>query len=254
MLKHRLIALILLREGKVVQSVQFKHTNAIHYDPVHALESFNRWAIDEIVVLNVARNDKDAKELPATVQRISRSCFVPLTAGGWIRSVDDARQLLARGADKVVLNTAAFDRPELISELARQFGNQCIVVSIDAQTSDDGGEVVVVDRGRRPTGTKVVDWARQAEERGAGEILLNSIPHDGKRRGYHLDLLRSVSEAVNIPLIAMGGVLRWEHLAQGITEAGADAVAAANIFHYTEHSSKKAKRYLLNKGLNFRQL
>jgi imidazole glycerol-phosphate synthase subunit HisF len=252
MLKKRVIAVILVRDGRVVQSVNFRHTNVIHYNPIHAIHSFNRWAIDEILVLNVSKTPDSKKEFSEVIQSISQECFVPLSAGGWVQTVEDARDLFQRGADKIVVNTMAFERPELITELALKYGNQAVVVSIDAKPNGKGVETVVVNRGERMTEMPVLDWARLAESKGAGELFVNSIPNDGARKGYNLPLMRAVKDAVRVPVIAMGGVLTWTHLAEGAEFM--DAVAAANIFHYTEHSTKKAKQFLLEKGFNFRKV
>ncbi|WDP89715.1 MAG: imidazole glycerol phosphate synthase subunit HisF [Desulfobacter sp.] len=254
MLKNRLIAVILLRRGQVVQSVRFKHTNIIHYDPIHAVESFNRWAVDEIVLLDVTREKSGRPLFLDALDRISSQCFVPLSAGGWVADPADARELLSHGADKVVVNTQAFQSPRLVTELAGRFGSQCVVVSIDAVRDGAGDWQVVVDRGRSPQPVSAVDWAKRAVDLGAGELFVNSLEHDGNRKGYALDLIRAVGRHVNAPVIAMGGVFTWEHLALGIEEAGADAVAAANIFHYTEQSTKKAKQYLIDRGHGFRAL
>jgi len=253
MLKNRLIAVILVRDGKVVQSVKFKHTNVIHYDPIHAIESFNKWAIDEIVVLNVSKEASSREQFIESIKKISVECFVPLSAGGWIADLEYARALIACGADKLVVNTHAVENPHFISELAQKFGNQCIVISIDSKRGDDGIEYVATDRGKNITRFKTGEWALKAETLGAGELFINSLDYDGNRKGYNLKLIESITSAVSIPVIAMGGVFRWEHLAEGI-DAGAGAVAAANIFHYTEHSTKKAKKFLIDKGLCFRKI
>lgn len=252
MLKHRLIAVLILRDGQVVQSVQFRHTNVIHWKPVTAIDFFDRWAIDEIVVLDVSRTTAQRTRFYETIAGLSRKCFVPLSVGGWIGSVEEVRKLLRLGADKVVINTEAFRRPALLTECAQVFGAQCLVVSVDARGREDGSLEVVIDRGREGTGVDPAVWARRAETHGAGEILLNRIEHDGFRQGYDLTLVRQVADAVTIPVIAFGGVLTWQHLVDGITIGGADAVAAANIFHYTEHSTKKAKAFLQAAGIDVR--
>ena len=246
MLKKRLIAVLILRDGAVVQSVRFKHTNSIHYDPVHAIECFNKWAVDEIVILNVSREAGSRAGFADVVKRISQKCFVPLSVGGWITDQDYARSLLNAGADKLVVNTILADDPALMEALARRFGRQCMVASMDVQ-----GNQTVVDRGRRPTGVDPVSWAKRAVGLGAGEIFFNSIDHDGARRGYDLDTLKAVCAAVDVPVIAFGGVFKWDHMVEGI-RAGADAVAAANIFHYTEHATMKAKRHLAGAGVAVR--
>lgn len=252
MLKKRLIAVLILRDGQVVQSVKFKHTNVIHYDPIHAIECFNKWAVDEIVMLNVSPSADSREGFLASVRHVSAQCFVPLAAGGWISDLDYARALLANGADKLVLNSLFADDPELVSAMSHRFGRQCIVASIDVQRGEAGQATVRVDRARRDTGVDPASWARRAEERGAGEIFLNSVDHDGARKGYDLESLRTVVAAVSVPVIAFGGVFTWNHLLDGLN-AGADAVAAANIFHYTEHSTRKAKRYLAQAGVAIRR-
>lgn len=251
MLKKRLIAVLILRDGQVVQSVKFKHTNVIHYDPIHAIECFNKWAIDEIVMLNVSRNDATRQQFAEIVKKISSECFVPLTAGGWVTDPAYATLLLRNGADKLVLNTAFNDVPDLPMSLSRTHGRQCIVASMDIKRRHDGGVTVWVDRGSRDTGIGPVPWARRIVEAGAGELFFNSIDYDGNRKGYDLSCLHEVCAAVDVPVIAFGGVFEWKHLVEGI-EAGAAAAAAANIFHYTEHSTKKAKRYLVSAGVPVR--
>ena len=252
MLKHRLIPVLILRDGRVVQSVKFKHTNVIHSKPVTAVDFFNRWAVDEMVVLDVSRNQRKRQKFYEVVLGLSKKCFVPLTVGGWVDSVEEVRKLLRLGADKVTINTEAVRRPPLIKECAKVFGSQCIVVSIDVKDHGDSQYEVYIDRGREPTGLSPFEWAKQAQEMGAGEIFLNCIDRDGFRQGYDLVLLRGVVNAVNIPVIAMGGVFTWQHLVDGIVAGHADAVAAANIFHYTEHSTKKAKRYMRQAGIDVR--
>lgn len=252
MLKKRLIPVLILRDGRVVQSVQFRHTNVIHWNPVTAVDFFNAWAVDEIVILDVSRNVAQRQKFYDAVSGLSRKCFVPLSVGGWVASVEDMRMLLRIGADKVVVNTAAVRRPELLEEGAAVFGSQCIVVSIDARMNAEGRREVYIDRGREPTGLDPVVWARTAAAHGAGELLVNSIDHDGNRGGYDLDLVRSVAEAVDVPVIAFGGVFTWDHLVSGLVEAKADAVAAANIFHYTELSTRRAKDHLRKAGIDVR--
>jgi cyclase len=251
-LKTRLIAVLILRDGRVVQSVRFKHTNAIHYDPIHAMACFNKWAIDEIVMLNVSRDSGSRDAFARAVAAVSSSCFVPLAAGGWITDEAYAASLLNSGADKLVLNTALADAPPLVTRLAERYGAQCIVASMDVKRDAAGATAVVADRGTRAVSADPVAWARRAEGLGAGEILFNSVDHDGARKGYHLELLAQVCAAVRVPVIAFGGVFTWEHLVEGV-RAGAAAVAAANIFHYTEHSTKKAKRHLAQAGVPVRQ-
>jgi cyclase len=274
-LKKRLIAVLILRDGQIVQSVNFKHTNVIG-NAITAVDFFNKWAVDEIVLLDVSPTTGKRDRFYPIVEDLSRKCFVPLTVGGWVRDVDEMRRLLRAGADKIVINTEAVRRPELISEGAALLGNQCMVVSIDARRIVSGGAAageptisvsggaaageptiqsqheVFVDRGREATGLSPFDWARTAEARGAGELFVTSIDHDGVRRGYDLELLRGVADAVDIPVIAFGGVFTWQHLVDGVVEGHAEAVSAANIFHYTEHSTKKAKEFMRAAGIDVR--
>ena len=252
MLKTRLIAVLILSRGQVVQSIRFKHTNVIHYDAVHAIEAFNKWAVDEIVMLNVTRDPESRGQFAEVVAKVSRHCFVPLTVGGWITDGDYAQGLLRSGADKLVVNTTLGTDPGLVEKLSRRYGRQCIVASVDVKRTEDGRVEVAVDRGRRLTGASPVEWALKAQRLGAGEILFNSIDHDGARKGYDLETLSAVCAATEAPVIAFGGVFTWDHLVQGV-EAGAAAVAAANIFHYTEHSTKKAKAFLARAGVNVRK-
>ncbi len=252
MLKTRLIAVIILRDGQVVQSVQFKHTNVIHYDAFHAIEAFNRWAVDEIMFLNVSRDDSGKTQFLDIVEKVSETCFVPLSVGGWITEESYARELLSRGADKLVVNSIVKTQPELVTRLSEKFGRQCVVASIDFSKGEDGLAHVCIDRGRQRLDVAPAEWAQVAEQLGAGEIMLNCIERDGFRRGYALDEVARVSQAISIPLIAFGGVFRWNHLVEGI-QAGASAVAAANIFHYTEHSTKHAKRAMADAGIQVRK-
>ncbi|MFW8600410.1 imidazole glycerol phosphate synthase subunit HisF [Desulfobacterota bacterium M19] len=253
MLKKRFIAVLIIRDGQVVQSVRFKHTNVIHYDPAHAVECFNKWSIDELVMLNVSPSPDSRPAFLETVASISGDCFVPLSVGGWINNSQYAQDLLANGADKLVVNTIIADKPKLVNALSKKFGRQCIVASIDV-THDNkkDNSLVMVDRGRRSTGSDLRTWAERAERLGAGEIFFNSINHDGARKGYDLTNLTLLCRSVKIPVIAFGGVFSWNHLLQGI-DAGADAVAAANILHYTEHSCRKAKKFLMQSGVPVRK-
>ena len=244
--------MLILRDGQVVQSVRFKHTNVIHYDAVHAMEAFNKWAVDEIVILNVSRDRDSHEKFAEIVARISCHCFVPLAAGGWICSDDYAQRLLRSGADKLVVNTALSDDPQLVSRLAMRYGRQCIVASMDVKRNDSGITQIAVDRGSRIIDVGPEEWARKVVELGAGEILFNSVDHDGARKGYDLETIKKVCEAVRVPVIAFGGVFTWNHLVEGIN-AGAAAVAVANLFHYTEQSTRKAKTHLANSGVSVRK-
>ena len=253
MIKHRLIATLLVNNGDVVQTRKFKRTNMVG-SAFTAVDFFNGWTVDEIVVLEISQNETFLQRFVGIVEELSRRCFVPLSVGGKIRDFELARHYTRAGADKVVMNTGAVERPTLIEEVAGAYGRQCVVVSIDAQADPEmpSGYRVVIDNARRDSGLDALAWAREAAARGAGELLVNAVEHDGDKRGYDLELLRRISGTVGIPVIAMGGVGQWEHLVEGLVEGGADAAAAGNIFHYTEHSTKKAKEFMIEAGLPVR--
>lgn len=251
MVKNRLIASIIVRDGRVVQSEQFKHTNVIHYDAIHAIDNFTRWSVDEIILINVSKDSSGQQKFKDLLSYVTRKCFVPITAGGWINELDYGLSLISSGSDKILINTALYENPQLVQRLIDRLGKQCIVASIDYRYID-GIPTVCINRGEQSIGIDPVNWANQLDSMGVGEIYLNCIDRDGKRKGYDLSILSDVCHTVSIPVIAFGGVFRWKHLLEGI-QAGADAVAAANIFHYTEHATKKAKRFLKESGVNIRE-
>ena len=250
MVKNRLIAVVIIRDNQVVQSVKFKHTNVIHYDAIHAIETFNQWSVDEIVLLNVSPSSGTKDDFLELVGRVSKSCFVPLSVGGWIDDFEYGCSLVRNGADKLVLNTACHSNQDLVKNLIEHFGSQCVVASIDFDYVDEK-PTVLIDRGTRDIGVSPNLWAETLENMGVGEVFLNCVSRDGARKGYDLDMVEKVSSNISIPLIAFGGVLRWKHLLDGLN-VGASAVAAANIFHYTEHAAKRAKEYLYDEGVNIR--
>jgi len=248
--------------GRLVRSERFEFHQVIGY-PVQEVARFNEWAVDELIYLDISRDDmydsgrddhkqKSIRSALDILDVISGNCFMPLTFGGRIATLDDMSARFHRGADKITLNTAAVDTPEIVEAGARQFGSQAIVLSIDARRHDDGSYQVFTAGGRRATGLDPVDWARQAEGLGAGEILLNSIDRDGTGEGYDLRLISSVTSAVTIPVVALGGVGVYEHFAPAVLEAGASAVSAANIFHFKELSDRQAKRALRRAGVDVR--
>jgi imidazole glycerol-phosphate synthase subunit HisF len=253
--KRRLIATLLVDSGNIVQTRLFKRTNMVG-SAFTAVDFFNGWTVDEIVVLEISGDRTWLPRMQEIVAELSRRCFVPLSVGGKIRDVDMASRYLRMGADKVVVNTAAVERPQLIAEIADRYGRQCLIVSIDGRPDPtvDSGYRVAIDNARRDTDRDVVAWAREAAARGAGELMVNSTAHDGDKRGYDLELIRKVSDAVSIPVIAMGGVGQLSHFVDGIVRGGADAVAAGNIFHYFEHSTKKAKEAMAAAGLPVRSI
>jgi len=248
MLKHRLIPNIILDNGNVVQSVNFKHTNVIG-NAITAVDFFNSWAVDEIIILDVSKKLNNRTNFYNIIQGLSKRCFVPLTVGGWIKNEQEINNLLRCGADKISINTIAVENPESITKFSEIFGSQCIVVSIDVKKNTENHYEVFIDRGMKSTGLNPVEWAKKAEKLGAGEILLTSIDHEGMRNGYDLDLVRRVCESVTIPVIAFGGVGKWEDFVDGINIGKADAISAANIFHYTEHSTFNAKQFLIKNGI-----
>jgi len=252
MIKRRLIATLLVDNGQIVQTRKFKRTNPVG-SAFTAVDFFNGWTVDEIAVLEISRGDHDIDRFVRLVEELSRRCFVPLAVGGKIRDIGLVHRFMRSGADKVVINTGAVHVDGLIESIAEQYGRQCVVVSIDAlkDAAVPSGYRVVTTNGTRATGWDSIEWAREAERRGAGELLVNAIEHDGDRRGYDLALMRMMAENSGMPLIAMGGVGRWKHLIEGI-ECGASAVAAGNIFHYTEHSTKKAKEFMAAAGVPVR--
>jgi imidazole glycerol-phosphate synthase subunit HisF len=251
--KHRLIASLLVYNGDVVQTRRFRPTNNVG-SAFTAVDFFNGWTVDEIIVLEISKDDAYLERFETIVEGLSRRCFVPLTVGGKIRDLRQVQAYTRAGADKVAINTAALARPALITEIADRFGRQCVVVSIDGRRNPQmpSGYEAVGDGGRLPSGRDARAWAEEAVRFGAGEILLNEIEHDGDKRGYDLGLIRLISDAVDIPVVAFGGVANWDHMVEGVRQGHAHAVAAGNIFHYTEHSTKKAKEYMAAAGLPVR--
>ena len=252
MLKNRLIPVVILNDNNVVQSVKFRHTNVIG-NAITAVDFFNSWAVDEIIVLDVSRTKKKRNDFLKIVEGLSKRCFVPLSVGGWIENNQDINNLLQIGADKVIINTQGIKNPEFIRDASKKFGSQCIASSIDVKRNEKNQYEVFVDRGRESTGLDPISWAKECEHLGSGEIFLTSIDHEGMRKGYDIELLKMITQSVKIPVIAFGGVDKWQHLVDGIKKGNADAVSAANIFHYTEHSTFHAKKFLVEAGLDVRK-
>jgi cyclase len=219
---------------------------------VAAALAYDAQGADELVFLDITASHEGRATMLDVVRRTAEGIYMPLTVGGGVRSLEDIRTLLRAGADKVSLNTAALERPAVIEEAAHAFGSQCIVVAIDAKSSGDGTWQVYTHGGRRPTGRDAVQWAREVERLGAGEILLTSMDRDGTGTGYDLALTRAVSEAVSVPVIASGGVGCLEHLREGVVEGRADAVLVASLFHFGQHTIPEAKRYLHEHGVPVR--
>ena len=250
----RVIPCLDVTGGRVVKGVNFVGLRDAG-DPVELAARYDAEGADELIFLDITASSDGRETMVDIARRTAEQVFIPFTIGGGIRSVDDARGLLRAGADKVSVNTSAVQRPDLISELATEFGAQCVVVPIDARSREDAaGWEVYVNGGRTPTGVDVLAWAVEAERLGAGEILLTSMDRDGTRDGFDLALTRAVCDAVGIPVIASGGVGNLEHLVDGVRDGGADAVLAASIFHFGEHTVADAKAALVAGGISVRPI
>ena len=252
----RVIPCLDVDDGRVVKGVSFVGLRDAG-DPVELAAAYDRQGADEIVFLDITASAHDRETIIELARHSAEEVFIPFTIGGGIRTVDDARALLRAGADKVSVNSAAVARPELVREIADEFGSQCVVVSVDAKSNGDGPDGsptwnVYVKGGREDTGIDALEWVRQVTKLGAGEILLTSMDADGTKAGFDLELTRAVVDAVGIPVIASGGVGTLQHLVDGAVIAGADAVLAASIFHFGEHTIADTKRALLDAGVAVR--
>lgn len=250
MFAKRIIPCLDVKDGRVVKGTSFINLRDAG-DPVECAAAYNREGADELVLLDITATTDGRKTLTDIVTAVANTVFIPFTVGGGIRTVDDFQEILRAGADKVSVNSAAVLRPELINEAAQKFGSQCVVAAIDAKRGKNGFEVYI-SGGTKPTGLDVVEWAKQCEVRGAGEILLTSMDEDGQKNGYDLELTRAVSEAVGIPVIASGGAGKLEHFYEALTDGKADAVLAASLFHFGEISIKGLKEYLTSHGIPVR--
>ncbi|MHB8438845.1 MAG: imidazole glycerol phosphate synthase subunit HisF [Acidimicrobiales bacterium] len=251
----RVIPCLDVDAGRVVKGVRFVDLVDAG-DPVALAARYDEQGADELVFLDITASSDERRTMVDVVSRTAEEVFIPFTVGGGVRSAEDARVLLRAGADKVSVNTAALAEPDLVARLADEFGTQCVVVAIDARRRDagdgSGGWEVHTHGGRRPAGREARAWAQEVAVLGAGEILLTSMDRDGTRQGFDLELTRSVADAVGIPVVASGGVGTLEHLVEGATEGGADAVLAASIFHLGEHTVADAKRYMAGRGVTVR--
>ena len=254
-LAKRIIPCLDVDKGRVVKGVNFVDIRDAG-DPVEVARRYNEQGADEITFLDITASSESRDTTYEMVERMAAEVFIPLTVGGGVRAVEDIRKLLNAGADKVAINTAAVFNPELVKEAAERFGSQCIVVAIDAkQVSAEGEEPrweIFTHGGRKPTGLDAVEWARKMVEMGAGELLLTSMDRDGTKIGFDLGLTRAVSDAVSVPVIASGGVGELQHLADGVTKGGADAVLAASIFHFGEYAIPEAKAFMRAQGIEVR--
>ena len=247
----RIIPCLDVDAGRVVKGTNFVDLRDAG-DPVELAARYDEMGADEIVFLDITASSDARDTMVELASHTAEEVFIPFTIGGGIRSVDDARQLLRVGADKVSVNTSAVARPELISDIADEFGTQCVVLAIDARQVEGGAWEVFTHGGRKPTGLDAVSWAAEAEQLGAGEILLTSMDRDGTRQGFDLPLTRAVVDACNLPVIASGGVGTLEHLVDGVLDGGADAVLAASIFHFGQHTVREAKELMAASGINVR--
>ena len=251
MLKKRIIPCLDVKDGRVVKGINFIDLIDAG-DPVEQASVYNQNGADEICFLDITASSDKRDILLDTVKKTAECCFVPLTVGGGVRSIQDIRKLLLAGADKVSINTAAIKNPNLIKESANKFGSQCIVVAIDAKKIKENNWEVFTHGGRQSTQLNAVEFAKLAEENGAGEILLTSMDRDGTKEGYDIELTKKISSALKIPVIASGGVGSLKHLKDGIVEGGSSAVLAASIFHFGEYSIREAKEYLKKENVPVR--
>jgi cyclase len=251
MLAKRIIPCLDVKDGRVVKGVRFVNLRDAG-DPVEQARVYDAEGADELVFLDITASHERRDIVIDMVRRVADTVFIPFTVGGGVRTIEDISALLHAGADKVSINSAALRNPELITEGAKRFGSQCIVVAIDARKEPDGHWQVYINGGRIPFGRDAVEWAREAEDRGAGEILLTSMDTDGTKAGYDIPLTRAIAEAVSIPVIASGGAGALEHFYEALTAGGAEAALAASLFHYRELSIAQVKRYLAERGVPVR--
>jgi len=254
-LAKRIIPCLDVDKGRVVKGVQFVDIRDAG-DPVEIARRYDEQGADELVFLDITASSEDRETMVHVVEEVANQVFIPLTVGGGIRELADIQRMLLAGADKVAINTAAIFDPDFVRAAAERFGSQCIVVAVDAKAVHESGSTpcweIFTHGGRKPTGIDVIEWVKRMADYGAGEILLTSMDRDGTRDGFDLKLTRAVSEAVSIPVIASGGVGDLNHLAEGVIAGQADAVLAASIFHFGEHSVGEAKEYMQQQGIEVR--
>lgn len=252
MFTKRIIPCLDVNNGRVVKGVNFVDLKDAG-DPVEIARAYDAAGADELVFLDITASCEERDTVVDMVRQVAANVFIPFTVGGGIRTVDDFRKLLREGADKISVNSAAIDRPELITEAAEKFGSQCVVVAIDAKRRQDGGWNIYKHGGRLDTGIDAIEWAKKVEKLGAGEILLTSMDCDGTKAGYDIELTRAIADAVSVPVIASGGAGTLEHFYDALTEGGADAALAASLFHYKELEIRQVKDHLAEKGISVRR-
>jgi cyclase len=250
-LAKRIIPCLDVTAGRVVKGVNFVELRDAG-DPVEIARRYDEQGADEITFLDITATSDGRDLILPIIEAVASQVFIPLTVGGGVRSVEDVRRLLNAGADKISINSAAISNPQFVADAAHKFGSQCIVVAIDAKRASDGRWEVFTHGGRKPTGLDVIEWAKKMENHGVGEVLLTSMDRDGTKSGFDLELTRAVSDAVNIPVIASGGVGGLQDLADGIKLGRADAVLAASIFHYGQHTIQEAKSFMAGQGIPMR--
>lgn len=253
MFTKRIIPCLDVNKGRVVKGVNFVDLKDAG-DPVEIARAYDAAGADELVFLDITASCEARDTVVEMVRAVAANVFIPFTVGGGIRTVEDFKRLLREGADKISVNSAAIDRPELIREAADKFGSQCVVVAIDAKRREDGGWNIYKHGGRLDTGIDAIEWAKKAEVLGAGEILLTSMDCDGTKAGYDLELTRAVADAVSIPVIASGGAGTLEHFYDALNKGGADAALAASLFHYKELEICQVKDYLADRGISVRRM
>lgn len=251
MLAKRIIPCLDVTAGRVVKGVSFVALRDAG-DPVEIARRYDEQGADELTFLDITASSDDRGILFKIIEQVASQVFIPLTVGGGVRAVGDVRNLLNAGADKVSINTSAVLNPQLVADAAGRYGSQCIVVAIDAKQVAAGRWEVFTHGGRRATGLDVVEWAKRMQRLGAGEILLTSMDRDGQKKGFDLQLTRAVTDALEVPVIASGGVGNLQHLADGVTQGGADAVLAASIFHFGEYTVQQAKQFMAGQGIEVR--
>lgn len=249
-LAKRIIPCLDVTDGRVVKGVNFVELRDAG-DPVEIARRYDEQGADELTFLDITASSDNRGLILHIIEQVASQVFIPLTVGGGVRAVEDVRRLLNAGADKVSMNTAAVVNPQLVADASGRFGSQCIVVAIDAKRVGDHWEVFT-HGGRKPTGLDAVAWAKKMVELGAGELLLTSMDRDGTKSGFDLELTRAISDAVDVPIIASGGVGNLDHMVEGVKQGGADAVLAASIFHFGEYSVDQAKHYMADRGIEVR--